>query len=55
MYDMPWGGFGKWLGARMAGFVTTTISDVALSMKLYYETGEPTTAGVLKAYKITLK
>ncbi len=55
MYDMPWGGFGKWLGARMAGFVTTTISDVALSMKLYYETGEPTTTGGLKAYKITLK
>jgi hypothetical protein len=55
MYEMPWGGLGNWLGARMAGFVKATISDVAVSMKLYYETGEPTTAAALKTYKASLK
>ena len=50
-YQMPWGRFGAWLGDRMAGFVQATIADVARSMKLYYETGEPTTAAALKAYK----
>ena len=54
-YEMPWGGFGRWLGARMAGFVRSTIADVALSMKLYYETGEPTTPAALKAHKTSLK
>jgi hypothetical protein len=53
-YEMPWGAFGNWLGHKMAGFVKKTIEDVALSMKLYYETGEPTTASALKAYKDTL-
>lgn len=54
-YDMPWGRFGEWLGARMARFVQATINDVALSMKLYYETGQPTTAAALKAHKSSLK
>jgi len=51
IYEMPWGGFGRWLGARMRGFVQSTINDVALAMKLYYETGQPTTPAALKAYK----
>ncbi len=50
-YDMPWGRLGGWLGAKMAKVVQATIADVALSMKLYYETGVPTTAATLKAYK----
>lgn len=50
-YALPWGRLGAWLGARMAGFVQATIHDVALSMKLYYETGAPTTAAALKTYK----
>ena len=50
-YDMPWGRLGQWLGSKMAGFVQSTIADVAMSMKLYYETGQPTTSGALKAYK----
>jgi hypothetical protein len=54
-YEMPWGGFGRWLGGRMAGFVQSTIADVALSMKLYYETGQPTTPAALKAAKAGLK
>lgn len=54
-YEMPWGGLGAWLGAKMAGFVQATINDVALSMKLYYETGVPTTAAALKAYKAGMK
>jgi hypothetical protein len=53
-YDMPWGRFGRWLGARIRGFVRSTIVDVTLSMKLYYETGQPTTAAALKAYKANL-
>ena len=54
-YEMPWGRLGAWLGAKMAGFVRATINDVALSMKLYYETGVPTTAAALKAYKARMK
>lgn len=55
IYEMPWGRFGRWLGARMAGFVQSTIADVALSMKLYYETGNPTTPAALKAAKVERK
>ena len=50
-YEMPWGRLGAWLGARMAKVVQATIADVALSMKLYYESGVPTTAAALKTYK----
>ena len=50
-YEMPWGRVGNWLGARMKSFVQATIADVATSMKLYYETGVPTTRSALKAYK----
>ena len=50
-YEMPWGALGVWLGARMAKFVQSTIADVALSMKLYYEYEKPTTTAALKAYK----
>ena len=50
-YELPWGGFGRFLGGRLQGFVGKTIADVAASMKLYYETGEPTTSAALKAYK----
>lgn len=55
IYDMPWGGFGDWLGAKMTKFVHATIADVAYSMKLFYETGVPTTPAALKAYKASLK
>ena len=51
IYEMPWGALGDWLGAKMAKFVQATITDVALSMKLYYESGNPTTPADLKAYK----
>jgi hypothetical protein len=54
-YEMPWGRPGAWLGAKMAGFVRATINDVAIAMKLYYETGTPTTRAALKAYKARLK
>lgn len=54
-YEMPGGVLGPWLERRLAGFVGKTIADVALSMKLYYETGEPTTAAARKAYKSTHK
>lgn len=50
-FQLPWGGLGAWLEKRLAGFVQRTIADVATSMKLYYETGEPTTAAALKAHK----
>lgn len=51
VYQMPWGRFGEWLGERMSGFVQKTITDVAIAMKLYYETGKPTTPDALKAFK----
>lgn len=50
-YEMPWGRLGAWFGEKIAKFVQATIADVALSMKLYYETGVPTTAAALKAFK----
>jgi hypothetical protein len=50
-YQMPWGAVGNWLGGRMLGFVQSTVADVATAMKLYYETGNPTTPEALKAYK----
>lgn len=50
-YEMPWGRFGAWLGAKMANTVQRTIADVAIAMKLYYETGQPTTAEAIKAHK----
>jgi hypothetical protein len=54
-YELPWGRLGAWLGRKMARFVEATINDVALSMKLYYETGTPTTAAALKAYKAGIR
>lgn len=54
-FEMPWGGVGTWLEKKMAKAVGATITDVATSMKLYYETGKPTTKAVLKAYKAAIK
>lgn len=54
-YELPGGAFGGWLGKKMKPFVAKTIADVAYSMKLYYETGEPTTPAALKAFKNSLK
>ena len=50
-YEMPWGALGRWLEKKMEKTVSATIADVAVSMKLYYESGEPTTRAALKAYK----
>jgi hypothetical protein len=50
-FEMPWGALGNWLEKQMAKPVAATVADVATAMKLYYETGEPTTAAALKAYK----
>ena len=50
-YELPWGALGAWLEKRMEKVVQATIDDVATAMKLFYETGQPTTAAVLKAYK----
>ena len=38
-------------GKRLEKFVRATVADVAVSMKLYYETGVPTTPAALKTYK----
>jgi len=54
-YEMPWGRPGAWLGAKMAKLVRATIGDVAIAMKLYYETGKPTTPAALKDYKSRLQ
>jgi ribosome-associated toxin RatA of RatAB toxin-antitoxin module len=50
-YEMPWGALGRFLGKRMTGVVEKTIADVAYSMTLYYETGNPTTPAALRKYK----
>jgi len=54
-FELPWGALGAWLEKKLAGIVQATVSDVAIAMKLYYETGKPTTAAALKAYKAGLK
>jgi len=54
-FEMPWGALGDWLGKKMEKVVANTVADVAAAMKLYYETGEPTTAAALKAYKTSMK
>ena len=54
-FELPWGALGNFLEKRLAGVVKKTIADVACSMKLYYESGEPTTAAALKAYKSTIR
>jgi hypothetical protein len=54
-FEMPWGAVGAWLEKKMVKFVATIVSDVTLSMKLYYESGKPTTPAALKAYKASLK
>ena len=50
-FELPWGPLGKLLETLLAGLVEKTVADVALSLKLYYESGEPTTAAALKACK----
>ena len=53
-YELPWGAFGSWLEKKLQKLIAATIADVATAMKLYYETGEPTTAAALKRYKNSL-
>ena len=56
IFTMRWGAFGDFLHRRLlAGIFRTTIRDVALSMKAYYESGEPTTPAKLKQIKADLK
>ena len=50
-YQLPWGAVGAWLEKKMQKVVRGSIVDVAAAMKLYYETGRPTTAAALKSYK----
>lgn len=50
-YELGGGVIGKWLGGALKSFVAKTIADVTIAMKLFYETGEPTSAAALKAFK----
>lgn len=50
-YQMPWGALGAWLETKMEKAVASTVSDVAVAMKLFYETGQPTTPAALRAYR----
>jgi carbon monoxide dehydrogenase subunit G len=54
-YQLPWGVLGTLLSKVLANTVRSNISDVALALKLYYESGEPTTPAALKAYKQSSK
>ncbi len=56
IFTMRWGAVGSFLYRRMlAGVFRSTIRDVALSMKAFYESGEPTTPAKLKQIKAELK
>ncbi len=52
-YEMPWGIIGSWLAAAMKGVVRRTVKDVAMALKLYYESGRPTTPAALEEYRRT--
>jgi hypothetical protein len=52
IYELPWGLFGRLLDRLVLHrIMQNVIRDVALSMKLYYESGEATTPAKLKRYK----
>lgn len=56
IFTMRWGAVGAFLHSRLlAGVFRSTIRDVALSMKAFYESGEPTTPEKLKQIKAELK
>jgi hypothetical protein len=50
-FEMPWGALGRWLEKRMEKLVRSSTEDVAIALKLFYESDQPTTASKLKAYK----
>lgn len=54
-YELPWGILGRWLERLMAPLVQGMVRDIACGMKLFYETGEPTTPEALKACKASLE
>jgi hypothetical protein len=54
-FEMPWGRLGAWLEKKSEKIVAAIVSDVATAMKLYYETGKPTSAAALKSYKTSLQ
>lgn len=56
IFTMRWGWLGEFLHKRLlANVFRSVIRDVALSMKAYYESGEPTTPEKLKQIKANLK
>lgn len=56
IYELPWGGVGRVLNKLlMKRIIRGVLSDVAVAMKLYYETGEATTPEALKRYKAAHK
>ncbi len=56
MYNMRWGKLGDLMQKHLLGKIfRTVIRDVAISMKAFYESGEPTSKQRLKQLKTTLK
>jgi hypothetical protein len=52
MYTMRMGGFGRLLDKFFVGrFVMGAVRDVAISLKYFFETGEPVTPAILKQLK----
>ncbi len=52
MYTMRMGGFGRFLDKLFMGkFIVTAVKDVAISLKHFFETGEPVTPAILKQLK----
>ena len=50
------GGFGRWLEKTFLRKVfKTVIRDVAISMKQFYESGQPVTPAILKQLKADFK
>ena len=56
LFNMRWGALGRFVYSRLLHHVIRrVVRDIALSLKRYYETGEPVSAGALRQLKIHAK
>lgn len=56
IYNMSMGAFGRWLEKTfLRNIMKNVVRDVAISMKQFYESGEPVTPKILKQVKANYK
>lgn len=56
LFNMRWGALGRFVYSRLLyHFIRRVVRDIALSLKSYYETGEPVSASALRQLKLHAK